>query len=107
MQTKELDSFKPMKSLEAIGMFPFLEYIFDDDFPVKVTMEIFNLFIPTNSKESGIPAVFYEFTMSHTSIEKVSVNLLALLQNAVGFSKLPLVNHEKLFADNLNYSIDP
>ncbi|GGW45803.1 GH116 family glycosyl-hydrolase [Arenibacter certesii] len=105
LQTKEVGSFKPMKSLEAIGRFPFLEYIFDDDLPVKVTMEIFNPFIPTNSKESGIPAVFYEFTINNISSDKVSVNLLASQQNAVGFSKLPLVNHEKSFADNFNYSI--
>lgn len=106
LQTKEVGSFKPMKSLEAIGRFPFLEYIFDDDLPIKVTMEIFNPFIPTNIKESGIPAVFYEFTISNTSSEKVSVNLLTSQQNAVGFSKLPLINHEKSFADNFNFSIN-
>ena len=58
LQAKKAGSFQAMKYLEAVGKFPFLEYRFNDDLPVKVTMEVFNPFIPTNLKESGIPAVF-------------------------------------------------
>ncbi len=106
LQTKKVGSFKAMRSLEVVGKFPFLKYSFKDELPVKVTMEVFNPFVPTNMKESGIPAAFYEFTITNTSNEKVEVNLFASQQNAVGFSKLPLVNKEKSFGDNFNFSIN-
>ena len=106
LQTTDIGSFKGMQSLEASSKFPFITYNFKDELPVKVSMEVYNPFIPTNLKDSGIPAAFYQFTIENTSTDTVSINLLASQQNAVGFSKLPHINREKSFADNFNFSIN-
>jgi len=105
LQTKDVNSFKGMKSLEAVSEFPFLKYTFKDALPVKVSMEVYNPFVPMNLKESGIPAVFYEFTVENITKNKVRVNLLSSQQNAVGFSKIQKINRNKSFADNFKASI--
>lgn len=106
LQTKDVGFFKGMKSLEAEANFPFLKYTFQGDIAAKISMEVYNPFIPTNLKDSGIPAVFYQFTIENPTNETLEVSLLTSQQNAIGFSKLPIKNGEKSFADNYNISIN-
>ena len=106
LQTKEVGLFKGMKSLEAVSKFPYLKYRFNDAIDVNVCMEVSNPFVPTNMKESGIPVVFYQFTIENSTNKNLEISLLASQQNAVGFSKIPIVNGEKSFADNYALSIN-
>jgi len=105
LQTKDVGLFKGMKSLEAVSKFPYFQYSFKDDIDVNVSMEVSNPFVPTNMKESGIPAVFYQFYIENPTNKNIEISLLASQQNAVGFSKIPIVNGEKSFANNYALSI--
>lgn len=106
LQTKSTGIFKNMRSLEAVSSFPFLEYRFSDDIPAIVNMEVYNPFIPNNLQDSGIPAVFYRITVENPTARPLEINLLSAQQNAVGFTRLPLINREKSFADNFNFSVN-
>src|SRR5436190_20775748 len=53
------------KSVEFRGEFPIAELAFTGTaFPGKVSMLAFNPFIPLNEKDSGIPAAFFEFSVT-------------------------------------------
>ncbi|MDN5201058.1 GH116 family glycosyl-hydrolase [Fulvivirgaceae bacterium BMA10] len=105
LQTQDVGPFRKMESLEARAKFPFLQYDFLDNMPIRVSMKVFNPFIPTNLKDSGIPAVFYQFTLENVSNEAVEVNLLASQQNAVGFSQIPKILEGNSFAENYELSL--
>jgi uncharacterized protein (DUF608 family) len=106
LQTENLGSFKAMSSLEATVKFPFLKYRFKDDLKTDITMEVYNPFVPTDLQQSGIPAVFYRFTLKNTSNASVEISLLASQQNAVGYSKVPIDHSEEGFAFNFQNAID-
>ena len=89
LQTKHIQGIQPIKSLHAKASFPFLEYLFLDDLPVEVSMQVGNPFVPTNLKLSSIPVVFYRFTIKNNSHKNLDISLLASQQNAVGLSKMP------------------
>ena len=89
LQTENMNGFSGMDALKLTSAFPFIKYEFTDDLPVDVSMEVFNPFIPTDLKNSGIPAVFYRFTFENNTDKKLDVSLLASQQNAVGLSRLP------------------
>ncbi|MDN5214928.1 GH116 family glycosyl-hydrolase [Fulvivirgaceae bacterium BMA12] len=105
LQTKDIGLFKGMQSIRAVAEFPFLRYNFKDDLPAGISMEVYNPFIPTNLKDSGIPAVFYRFTVENPTDQELEISILATQQNAVGFSKIPIVNNEVSFANNYELSI--
>lgn len=107
LQTKNAGAFKGMQSLQAVAKFPFLEYHFkDENIPAHVRMEVFNPFVPTNLKQSGIPVVFYKFHIKNPTQEPLEVSLLASQQNAVGYSKVPINHNEKGFAYNFKTAIE-
>ncbi|MCG8309822.1 MAG: hypothetical protein MI975_20670 [Cytophagales bacterium] len=87
LQTRDAGQFPKMEAVEASSTFPFITYTFKDDLAAKVTMEVYNPFIPTNLKDSGIPAVIYQFTLENPTEEEMEISLLASQQNAVGFSQ--------------------
>jgi uncharacterized protein (DUF608 family) len=106
LQTKDVAGFKGMKALEASSRFPFISYDFKDELPVNIRMDVFNPFIPTDLKNSEIPAVFYRFTIANTSSEEMEVSLLASQQNAVGFTQVEKIMNGESFADNFQKSIN-
>ncbi len=106
LQTKNVGAFEAMSSLEAVSQFPFMQYEFQDDLPARIRMQVYNPFVPADMKSSGVPAVFYEFTVENPTEEDLEISLLSSQQNAVGFSRLPLINHDKSFADNYQFSIN-
>lgn len=55
----------------------------DPDVPVAVTMESFSPFIPTNEKDSGLPATILSFTVENLGDRAVEVSLLGWLENKV------------------------
>jgi len=106
LQTKDVGSFKGMKALEAEANFPSLKYTFKDDISARVSMEVSNPFIPTNLKDSGIPAVFYQFTIENPTDSELEISLLASQQNAVGYTNVPVVHDEQGFWFNYKTSIN-
>lgn len=88
LQCKAVGEIQGMKSVRVRGEFPFIDYIFEDDLPVEVTLRIYNPFIPLNQKDSGIPAAFYQVTVESQVDYPIEVDLLASQQNAVGFSRV-------------------
>ncbi|MBN1805791.1 MAG: hypothetical protein JW837_11105 [Sedimentisphaerales bacterium] len=54
-----------------------------DGFPVRVSMTAYSPFIPLNTKDSALPATIFEINIRNISKQKVSVNLLGWLENAV------------------------
>jgi non-lysosomal glucosylceramidase len=53
--------------------------------PVQVSLEAFSPFIPLNSKDSGLPAVIFNFTVTNPHEGAVRVSLLGAQQNLVGW----------------------
>ena len=67
---------------EFRGEFPFSEIAFSDEkFPAEVKLLAFNPFIPTNDKDSGIPAAFFEFNLTNTTQENLEYTVVGVLGN--------------------------
>lgn len=106
LQTKNVAGFQKMAGLEASSKFPFISYRFKDEIPLEIQMDVFNPFIPTDLKNSEIPAVFYRFTIKNPTNDSVEVSLLAAQQNAVGFSKISKITEGDSFAERYQKSLD-
>ena len=60
-QNSTMAGFPHFSKCEFNGEFPIAELVFSDgDFPGEVTLRAFNPFIPLDSKNSSIPAAFFE-----------------------------------------------
>ncbi len=106
LQTKDIAGIKGMKTLSCVNEFPFLRYDFEDNLPISTSLTVYNPFIPTDLKNSSIPAVFYEVVVTNNSTQSVEVDLLASQQNAIGFSRAGVVNNNISFADNYKLSLE-
>lgn len=73
-------------TIEFSGEYPFawLEYG-DEALPVRVTLEACSPFIPTNSKDSALPAVLFRFAVKNTTDGPVETALLASAPNLIGW----------------------
>ena len=87
LQTSPVDDLPLVKATEFIGEFPIAEVRYlDPALPVNVSMQTFSPFIPMNSKDSGIPGIFFVFKIKNPGQETVSVSLAGALQNAVNYN---------------------
>ena len=69
-------------SAEFTGEFPFAKLDFEDDgFPGDVSLQAFNPFIPTNDKDSSIPAAFFEVSLTNTTDEPLTYTVAGVLGN--------------------------
>ncbi len=70
------------KSVDFRGEFPLAALSFrDDSFPGQVELLAFNPFIPTNADDSGIPAAFFEFSLTNSSDTPLTYALAGALSN--------------------------
>ena len=106
LQTDTIAGIQPMHALRCKNEFPFLVYEFQDELPVNVSMKVYNPFIPLNTKESSIPAVFYQIRIENPTNDIVECSLLASQQNAVGFSRVKKVLEGNSFAAQYKNSIN-
>lgn len=106
LQTKEVNGFTPLKEVEVTSQLPFINYKFRDDIPFDIDMEVYNPFIPTDLKNSEIPAVFYTFTIKNRSETTQEINLLASQQNAIGFTKVKKITDGDSFAERFDISLN-
>jgi len=77
------------KSVEFQGEFPLAQLRYrDDTFPGQVELLAFNPFIPTNADDSGIPAAFFEFSITNTSDAPVTYTVAGALTNPLAARRL-------------------
>lgn len=70
------------REVEFRGEFPLAELTYlDETFPGHVTQLAFNPFIPTNDKDSSIPAAFFEFSIHNPTDAPLLYTLVGVLGN--------------------------
>lgn len=77
------------QSVDFRGEFPLAELRYNDDtFPGQVELHAFNPFIPTHADDSGIPAAFFEFSLTNTSDAELTYVLAGALTNPLPARRL-------------------
>jgi uncharacterized protein (DUF608 family) len=72
--------------LEITARYPIIEVAYRSQaIPVEVRLEAFSPFIPLNSKDSGLPAIVFNFTVTNPQHRTAQVSLLSSQQNLVGW----------------------
>lgn len=102
---KLLKRLPGVQAVEFIGEYPIAELTYDDPaLPLQVQMEAFSPFIPLNSKDSGLPAIVFNFTVANPTDFAMLASVGATLQNAVGWDGItPIFDHECfLYGGNFN-----
>jgi non-lysosomal glucosylceramidase len=70
---------------EFVGEYPFAEVTFSDPkFPGQVRLQAFNPLIPTNDKDSGIPAALFEIQLTNTTDQPLQYTVVGVLANPFG-----------------------
>lgn len=102
--SKTMRGFPHFRHVEFDGEFPIATLKFKDDkFPANVKMTAFNPFIPCDSKNSSIPAAFFEIEVNNTADEALKYQIAFSVANPYetsrnksekkdGFSILSLYN---------------
>jgi uncharacterized protein (DUF608 family) len=79
-------------SVDFRGEFPLAGLTFHDDkFPGHVQLLAFNPFIPLNDEDSGIPAAFFELSITNTTQETLTYTLAGVLANPLPANNLNAV----------------
>jgi non-lysosomal glucosylceramidase len=92
-------------SLEITAEYPIVEVEYHSQaLPVEVRLEAFSPFIPLNSKDSGLPAVLFNFTVTNPQPRTAHVAVMAAQQNLVGWDgRTPIDgNHTPGYGGNVN-----
>lgn len=75
-------AFPHFKNVTFNGEFPMAELYFEDgDFPGRIVMRAFNPMIPTDSKNSSIPAAFFDIEIQNKTEKAVNYSVAFSLQN--------------------------
>jgi len=85
-----------VRDIRYIGEYPiaYLTYI-EPNLPLEISLEALSPFIPLDSKDSGLPAILFIFTVRNLSGSPVKTTLVATTQNAVGWDGIsPIVGVE-------------
>ena len=77
-----MNGFPHFNKNSFVGEFPFCSLEFESEkFPAKLTLEAFSPFIPLDSKNSSLPAAFFEVIFENTSNETVDYEAAFSLRN--------------------------
>lgn len=80
--SEKLCGLPHFKYTEFDGSFPMSALSFKDDlFPAKVMMTAFNPFIPSDDKNSSIPAAFFEFEVKNITDKKIKYQIAFSVSN--------------------------
>ena len=86
-ETQKMCGFPHFKNVEFEGEFPIAALSFKDEkFPADVKMTAFNPFIPNDSKNSSIPAAFFEIEVSNTTNDTVKYQIALSVANPYSVS---------------------
>jgi uncharacterized protein (DUF608 family) len=100
--------FNKLPQVENIvfdGEYPFSFLKFEDSkLPIEVKLTAFNPFIPLDPKNSGLPAIIFQFSIKNTSEEPIEAILLGNLFNFLGWDGIKTIRGESnpLFGGNHN-----
>ncbi len=84
---EKMCGFPHFKELEFNGEFPVASVGFKDDkFPANVNLTAFNPFIPCDSRNSSIPAAFFEIEVENTISESIKYQIALSVGNPYGKS---------------------
>ena len=79
---EKMCGFPHFKNVEFNGEFPIASIDFKDEkFPGNVNMTAFNPFIPLDSKNSSLPAAFFEFEVENTTAENIKYQIALSVSN--------------------------
>ena len=87
------------------GEYPIAELAYSDPaLPVRVNLEAFNPFLPLNAKDSALPAIVFNFTVTNPTEQRLLVSLVGTLQNAVGWDGVAPISETdcSLYGGNTN-----
>ena len=86
LQLPAIGNAAPVKEVEFEGEYPFawIRYL-DEELPVAVQLEACSPFIPLNTKDSGLPAILFSFTVRNRTAQAVEASLLASAPNVAGW----------------------
>lgn len=77
------------KDAEFRGEFPLAELTFHDEtFPGQVKLSAFNPFIPLNADDSGIPAAFFEISVTNTTDAPLTYTFVGVVTNPLPANNL-------------------
>ena len=84
LQTEKVGDFKNIKQIDFDGNFPYarLEYR-DNNLPVEISLCAQSLFIPGDVKNSGLPAVIFEFEVTNKVHKEIEAGLMFSARNTV------------------------
>lgn len=94
-----------VQSTEFIGEYPIAELSYhDEELPLEVTMEAFSPFVPLASKDSALPVIVFNLTISNPNSYDVLASVAASLQNAVGWDGIKPISGTgcSVFGGNFN-----
>lgn len=75
--------------VEFRGEFPIAELPYQDDsFPGDVRLIAFNPFIPLNDRDSSMPAAFFEFVVTNSTVQPLTYTLAGVLCNPLPANNL-------------------
>ncbi|MGM9663483.1 MAG: GH116 family glycosyl-hydrolase, partial [Eubacteriales bacterium] len=81
-EPQRMCGFPHFRNVVFDGEFPIATLNFKDDkFPADVTMTAFNPFIPNDSKNSSIPAAFFEIEVTNTTEETLKYQIALSVAN--------------------------
>jgi uncharacterized protein (DUF608 family) len=81
-----LSTLPGVAETEFVGEYPIAEVAYKDAaLPIEVSLEALSPFVPLNSKDSGLPAIIFNFRVKNPGTSAVKVSIAATLQNAVGY----------------------
>ena len=90
---------------EMRGEYPILWVdLWDDELPVKVTLEAYTPLIPHEPEDSGLPAAALTYTVKNISTTPIEVTVVGSITNAVGFTGVDQFGALKMqgFGGNVN-----
>ncbi|HPP74556.1 MAG TPA: GH116 family glycosyl hydrolase, partial [Armatimonadota bacterium] len=83
-----LSWIRSVSSIRFQGEFPIARLTYEDsDLPVDVTALVFSPFIPLDSRNSGTPGFYIDFTVTNKSSLPVEVSILGMIRNASGYNQ--------------------
>jgi uncharacterized protein (DUF608 family) len=81
-----LKELSGVETTEFIGEYPIAELTYHDPaLPLQVAMEAFSPFTPLESKDSGLPTIVFNITVTNPTDQTMRASVAATLQNAVGW----------------------
>ncbi len=86
-----------IERIEYQARFPYTIMKFTDaEMPFEIELTVHSPFIPHDVKNSALPGIYFDFTVTSQSEKPVNVFLIGTLRNLVGYD-----NHEKYFTSKL------